>query len=313
MKQTSNDPFENARKIYNDIEIPEELNDLVRNTIEAHENSKTVPFKKKNQQKILPFIKWAGNIAAVLLITLTIGLNASEAFADTLSDMPVVGALARVLTVRSYDREDENSALTAEIPSVELTSSESSEYVDRINQEIEEIVDSFIAKQEKERADYKEAFLETGGTEEEWNDRNMLIDVTYDIKYQNGPYLSFVLYNSGNWVANLEERYYYNLDLENNRNITLEDLLGKDYVEIANRSILSQIAERIEKEDLIFWGFNDGSDSDNTGMEDYAFKTVDENTTFYINSDGNPVITFPQYSIGPGYIGVQEFEISGDK
>ena len=39
-------------------------------------------------------------------------------------------------------------------------------------------------------------------------------------------------------------RYYYNLDLARNRQLTLQDLLGDNYVEIANESIIRQMKER---------------------------------------------------------------------
>ena len=41
-----------------------------------------------------------------------------------------------------------------------------------------------------------------------------------------------------------------------------------------------------------------------------GFTTVDETTSFYINEAGNPVVVFPEYTIAPGAMGVQEFEIS---
>ena len=40
-----------------------------------------------------------------------------------------------------------------------------------------------------------------------------------------------------------------------------------------------------------------------------GFKTVDENTNFYINADGNPVVCFEKYEVSPGFMGVQEFVI----
>ncbi len=36
---------------------------------------------------------------------------------------------------------------------------------------------------------------------------------------------------------------------------------------------------------------------------------LNEDTAFYINSSGNPVIVFDKYEVGPGFMGEQEFEI----
>ena len=40
-----------------------------------------------------------------------------------------------------------------------------------------------------------------------------------------------------------------------------------------------------------------------------GFTTVDENTKFYLNEKGNPVVVFAPYEIAPGAFGAQEFEI----
>lgn len=41
----------------------------------------------------------------------------------------------------------------------------------------------------------------------------------------------------------------------------------------------------------------------------YGFTTVDENTKFYLNEKGKPVICFAKYEIAPGFMGDQEFVI----
>ena len=38
--------------------------------------------------------------------------------------------------------------------------------------------------------------------------------------------------------------------------------------------------------------------------------TVTEDTPFYLNAEGEVVISFPEYSIAPGFMGIQEFVIS---
>ena len=333
-KNFEQESMNSGKEIYDRIEIPNELKDVVNRAIQSVDKENIL--KKNRQQVILRVVKYAGGLAAALLIATTIGLNTSQAFAEALSDVPLVGTISRVLTVRSYTEQEDTTTLYVKVPEVqkvEDTSAQddpqddqgfgaaseietdadatdtdtSEEFIADINAEINQIVDDYISNAQAEVEEYKKAFLETGGTEEEWNERAIDISVTYDVKYQYGPYLSLVLYNSQSWAAYTEERVYYNLDLKNNRILTLKDILGENYVEIANAAIVEQIEDRIENEDLIFWGFNS---SDDTGAIE-GFTTVDENTRFYINADGNPVVVFPKYEIGPGYIGIQEFEIEG--
>ena len=56
-----------------------------------------------------------------------------------------------------------------------------------------------------------------------------------------------------------------------------------------------------------FFGYGDSTDeTDSLGK----FETVDANTSFYLNAEGKVVISFPEYSIAPGYMGIQEFTIT---
>ena len=47
--------------------------------------------------------------------------------------------------------------------------------------------------------------------------------------------------------------YFYNIDLNTGNNISLKDILGDDYINIANNSIKSQIEEQIAKDELWLW------------------------------------------------------------
>ena len=60
-----------------------------------------------------------------------------------------------------------------------------------------------------------------------------------------------------------------------------------------------------EDENNLYFGFG-GDDT----MQEAGFKTISDDTPFYINENGNPVIVFEKYEIAPGYMGYQEFEIT---
>lgn len=96
------------------------------------------------------------------------------------------------------------------------------------------------------------------------------------------------------------------MDLLNGKNIELSDLLGNDYIEVANVQIIRQMKERVkENPDYVYWGITD--EGAVQGFD--GFKTINEDTAFYINSSENPVIVFDKYEVGPGFMGEQEFEI----
>ena len=64
---------------------------------------------------------------------------------------------------------------------------------------------------------------------------------------------------------------------------------------IIDDQIISQMKERIDKEDANYFD---------------EFKGIEEDQSFYINEKGNPVIVFNKYDIAPGFMGMQYFEIS---
>lgn len=302
---------EDGKKVYDNIEIPEELKDVVNGAIRSMDKEKSL--KKHRSRNTVKIFRYCGTAAAALLVCMTIGLNTNEVFAKEMSELPIIGSLARVLTIRSYHEKDEGHDITVNVPKIQLeetqtdnTDTQKETFVGDINQEIQSIVDNYVAEAKQKFAEYKEAFFATGGTEEEWGNRDIAVNVDYEVKYQQGNILSMVLTTDEAWVAAYGVRYYYNLDLSGDRQLTLQDLLGDNYVEIANESILRQMKERdAVDEKAVYWGI--GKAAEDNMVE--GFRSVDENTKFYINKDGNPVVCFEKYEVAPGYMGFQEFEI----
>ncbi|MFR3753425.1 MAG: hypothetical protein ACLTW9_16165 [Enterocloster sp.] len=58
--------------------------------------------------------------AAALVLVFTTALNTNTAFADMAAGLPVIGAAARILTFRSYEKDEGDWKISVEIPSVEM-------------------------------------------------------------------------------------------------------------------------------------------------------------------------------------------------
>lgn len=297
----------NGRKTYESIEIPEALNELVNQTI-ASKNKEELQMhynETKQEKGKCPIWKGCAAAAAVVLIAGTIGLNSSPAFAEDMSKVPVIGQLAQVLTFRSYHGTEGDVVLNVNVPIIK--GMEGQELPEQVNTQIQQMTADYEAQAKKEMAEYKDAFFATGGTEAEWAERTMDLTINYDIKYFHDDILSLEVTTAKGWVFAAEERTYYNIDLKHDTELTPKDILGEDYLSICNESILKQIAERMAAdENVMFFGF--GKNSDETD-ETWKFQTIDDTTPFYLNADGKVVISFPEYSIAPGYMGIQEFVI----
>lgn len=291
--------LEKMKERYDQIFIPEELNIRVQQEIQKSRKQQEGKRKAGNSYRFKIMIRSTVAAAAVVCVFFTAALNTSPVFAKEAEALPVIGGLARILTFRSYEIEKDDIAVSVEIPTIEMIAEDTGITLDEINQEIlvrcNQYADAAVMRAEE----YRTAFLETGGTLEEWEKHNIKITVGYDIKQQNNDYLSFVVSGSENWTNAYNESKYYNLDINTGEIVTLRDMLGDNYVELVNKSIREQIAERQNAGEIFFTA------------EEGGFAGISEDTKFYINENNRPVIIFEKYEIAPGSSGEIEFEIGG--
>lgn len=282
--------FDKAKKQYESVEIPEELSHVVEQTIYNMDAKKRVIRMKKNA------LTYSVVSAAACMMILVTALNTNEAFAKNIGEIPVIGGIAKVLTIRSYEEKDSDKDTNVNVPAIDSEE----EISIKVNKVISDKVDKYVADANERILDYKEAFLATGGTEEEFDQRDIKIDVNYEVKYQDENRVSFVLFGAESWVSAYKFEDYYNISLEENKELTLRDILGEDYIQIANNSIREEMALRMEADKNVTY-FDESQG---------GFSSVDETTKFYLNDEGNVVIVFDKYEIAPGAMGRQEFIIA---
>ena len=291
--------MEEAKKRYDEIPIPEELSRRIQWEVDKADRRRKAAERegRKKRRGLYGWQKRLAAAAAALAVFVT-ALNTSTVFAQSVGELPVIGAIAKVLTFRSYEVETEdNLYISVDIPSIEMIAEGTGNLAESVNEEILAMCEQFADEAVERAKEYRQAFLDTGGTEEEWAAHNIQIKVWYEVKAHTDRYLSVAVMGSENWTSAYSETRYYNFDLEKGRQVTLEDLLGEDYAAIADASIISQIPEKEAQSGLDYW------EEDFTG--------VTEDTKFYINEAGNPVIVFGEYEIAPGAAGQPEFEITG--
>lgn len=274
--------FQHAKEEYESTPIPAELKDRVHSGIRQG---------KANRAR-RAWGRRLGTVAACFAVLVAV-LNVSPAAAAAAADVPVLGGLFQMLTVRSFAEENGDRTLEVSQPAVESGDA----LAQQVNAEIQAIVDEKIAEGEQMVADYKDAFFATGGTQEQWDQHDNSVSVTYEIKSQTDTAVSFVVDSVVTTTGALEEQFYYNLDLVAGKELTLADVLGEDWVTVCNDSIRAQMAAA--EDPSVYFDESMG-----------GFTTVDETTQFYLNEAGSPVVVFPKYTVAIGAMGVVEFEIS---
>ena len=258
--------FKKAREDYEAVPVPHELGERVQAGIR----------QGKTNYRRRRWSRYAASAAACLVV-LVGALNLSPAMAAAAAEVPVLGGFFRVLTVRDFHQEEDGIQYDVNVPGIESES----DIAQRVNAVIQEKVDAHMAKAQQDWEDYKDAFFATGGTEEEWGGRTMDVIVDYEVKSQTDTRLSFVVTFGEGWVCSMEETYCYNLDLAEDRDITLAELLGENWVERCNEAVRAGIEASVDEEGFTYF----------FPPEQGGFTTVDESTAFYIREDGVPVGT----------------------
>lgn len=274
-----------AKKTYDSIQIPEELDEMINKTINENSNKKGTHKRTKFRRLI------ATSAAAFALCSvLTIGLNTSQAFANSAANIPIIGNIASLLTFTEFEFESE--VITADIRIPEVKYLEDKNLEKKVNLGIYKEMKKCLVESEQRALEYKEAFIATGGTEESFRPIDVIMD--YELKSINRDILSFTIFHDESLASAYSDTIFYNIDLKTEKLMTLKNIYGDKFMDTINNSINTQIAlENSKSETTLYTDFNG----------------IKENQNFYINEDGKTVIVFDKYSIAPGCMGMPEFII----
>ena len=269
------------KKDYVNISIPNELEQRVDNAIQKGLTSRPkMGYRKKVSIGMI--------IIFCAFITL---LNTVPAFAKTIYEIEGIGVLGRFFTFREYKYADTVQYINVKMPEFHYTKDATLE--NRVNLEISKFVHEQYNNAQENAKEYYDAFIATGGKEEDFHPIEVNID--YHIYYTSDKIVSFVLTKTESFSSAYTSYYYYNLDLETGRNFSIKELLGTNYKSIIEKSIQKEIATwSKEKKSMLF---------DPESIQNY----VQENQSFYINDKNQIVIVFEKYQIGVGTLGQVEF------
>lgn len=274
------------KKEYMDIPIPIELDFVVKKALK--ESSINNMNKKSNFKRIR--IAAASIVAAVTV--LTIGVNSSQAFASTLSKIPVVGSIVKVITFREYTVNEDTYQADIKVPSMQGLNNKAME---------NSLNEKYLAENKKLYEDFMadmESLKKNGGG-------HMGIKSGYTVKTDTDRILSVENFTFST-VNSLSKNGFVTIDKKNEVLITLPSLFKDDrYVDIISENIKKQMIEQNKADKNKFYWV--------AGIEQKAtmglFEKISKDQSFYINKENKLVICFQKYEIAPGYMGNVEFVI----
>ncbi|ETJ16419.1 YrhM [human gut metagenome] len=264
------------KKEYMDIKIPENLDDVVKESI------------KKVDRKSIVNKKIIGSAAVLAII---FGINISPAFADVVSDIPIVGNIVKLVTVKNYTLKKNNVEADIKVPAIEGLE----------NKQLEENLNEEFIKNGKKI--YEELIEEFPSI----NNQMKYVGSDYKIKADNDSFLSIEIIKEEIQASSYTTKKHYTIDKNKQIVLTLPMLFeGDNYIEEISNDIKAQMIENMKKDSNLTYFL----ETDENEEVINSFDKIKENQDFYINNDGNLVICFDQYEVAPGYMGTLEFIIS---
>lgn len=284
-----NEDLEQLKKEYMNTPIPSELGFVVEKSFKGRGLGVV---KKNNRFKKITLV--AASIAAAMLL-FTVGVNTSPVFAETMSRMPVVNSIVKVLTFREFTMDEESFKASLKVPAIEglankdLQNSLNEKYLEQNK----ELYEQFVKDTEDLKA--------SGGG-------HMGIDSGYQVKTDNGKILSIGRYVVNTAGSSNTTFQYDTIDKQRQILITLPSLFKDDrYIAIISKNIKDQMLQQIKADEgKIYWV--EGGNSEGIPSSEF-FKAIGNEQSFYITDSGKLVICFNKYEVSPGYMGTPEFEI----
>lgn len=304
-KRNDSGKIEAVKNEYKEMEMSREQVEAMKKSIADAKK------EKKNKRYMTRSAVAAAAVAVFILLP-----NTSEGVAYAMSSIPLVGKLVEVVTFRDYQYESERQNADVTVP--ELVADGTNAIVDgteqtadgnaqadsrvqqnlkktteEINAEIQEITDQILAE-----------FEENMQKEENYQD----IVIKHEVLATSENYFTLKLICYQGAGSGAEWDYFYTIDLATGERLALADLFaeGADYIMPISENIKEQMREQMAAdENTIYW-------LDDTDVPEWNFEKITEETSFYLNQNGNIVVCFNEGDVAPMYMGCVEFEIPND-
>lgn len=273
------EPMEMWKKEYDQIPVPQEARDRIEAGIMRARLEKKRSDRMKNMKR-------TGVTAAALVLTFGIAVNASPVVAQAMDGIPVIGSIARVVTIRNYNESTDNGMM-ADISVPQIDGNVAA------NAEMDAYAKELIARYEKE-------VVAQLGQEE----GHYALESSYEVVSDNDKYVSIRINTVETMASGAEFVKIFTVDKATGQTVSLKDFLNSpEKLEAVSQNIKDQMAAQMaEDEGKVY--FTEGEPGGFTGL------TGDEN--FYLNEAGELVIVFGEYEVAPGYMGTVSFTIPKD-
>lgn len=275
---------------------PEMSDEQLKNLQLKIEEAKSENKRKRVQNK---WIKFAATAAAFIMVFIMLP-NTSPSIAYAMEQIPVLRFIVKAVTFRDYKYEDTRHRADIDVAKLkveQITADKELQKklehtIDNINEEVEKITDEII--------EHFETYMH-----DEMGYQDIMVKSEVLKTTQNYFTLKLMCYQGSG--SGYQWNYYYTIDLTTGERLELKDIFKEksDYTTRISNDIKRQMREQMAAdENNMYW-----LDSE---IDGWNFKTITEETSFYINEKDNIVICFNEGDVAPMYMGTVEFEIPSE-
>ena len=227
--------------------------------------------------------RWTAWAAAVLALFITVP-NVSPTAAAAMADIPVLGAIVRVVTFRNYTYDDGYHSADVSVP--ELAGGAAAQ---EVSDQVRAYTDRLIAR-------FEETCEEELGKEGYHG-----LDVSSTVVTDSDTWFTLRVDAVETQASGYQFSRFYHIDKTTDRVVTLEDLFREDadYVGVLSDEVRQQMEERM-------------AEDREASYFPEEFTAIDPEQNFYFNGSGELVLVFDEYTIAPGSMGMPEFPIPAD-
>ena len=216
--------------------------------------------------------------SAAAVVTLLVALpNVSGSAAKAMEQVPVLGSLVRVVTLRNYFYDDGHSSADVSMPQVDGAGQAGDAVNQAIQENIYQLLDEFYADVDQ--------IAQGGGYQG--------LSVSYDVVTDNEHWFTLRVSAVQTRGSSNEILRYYHINKDTGEVVTLSSLFpqNSDYVAVLSQQVKDWLKGR---EDAFFY---------------QEFTSIDPEQSFYWGEDGSLVLVFDEGSVLPAASGNPEVTI----
>ena len=302
--------MENLEDEYKNIKIPEELKGRVLQAMQeakesgepetaAADKESTAAVtglnrkerRKSGKKTAVHYLLTTTQTAAAALLVITVLANTNAQTAYAMGKLPVIGAITKVVTFRTYEKQNENSEAKVEVPRIEADKDSGiSGAAEQVNKSVEEYTNQIIARFEEEvKSDGEAAHLG--------------VYTDYKVLSDNERFFTLEIETDEIMASGYQTVKIYNIDKKTDKILQLKDMFpaDTDYVTLLSNAAKEVMHKNMQEDESKVYFLDDEMGSD--------FDKIKEDQNFYIDDTGRMVLVFDEYEVAPGYMGIVEIPV----